>query len=404
MKKVLRALLPILVLAGGVWVYHTLVTTRPSAPRETPEERAEPVETMTLQATTGPVVVQATGTVKPARVLTVQPEVSGRVVELNDSLIPGGRISAGEVLLRIDSRDYDLQVAQRRADLARVRLELDLEQGRRAVAEREWQLLDDEIETTESGRELALRRPHERSARAALMGAQSALEQARLLASRTTIESPMNAVVRDENVALGQLVAPQSQIATLVGTDRFLVETNVPTNDLGWLDLPELGVAQGSRAKLYFEVSPGNTVVREGRAVRLLPQLEPAGRMAQVVVEVVDPLEVTEASPGAKGPLSLPLLLNAYVRVELFGPTLEGIFEVPRSALRDGDRVWLMNDSSRLEIRRVEVSWRDPSSVWVSNGLEPGEQLITSRLSTPIPGMALRPIDSAPSAEQEALP
>ena len=63
---------------------------------------------------------------------------------------------------------------------------------------------------------------------------------------------------------------------------------------------------------------------------------------------------------------------------------------MPRAALRDGNRVWVMTDDKTLDIRDVTIAWQSRQDVYTSEGLAEGEMLITSDLAAPVPGMALR--------------
>jgi hypothetical protein len=141
--------------------------------------------------------------------------------------------------------------------------------------------------------------------------------------------------------------------------------------------------------------------------------------MARALVEIDDPLGIS--SPvGGTGALAsvgtseegraLPMLLGAFVRVEVAAGEAQGLVEIPRTALRDGDVVWVVDDG-RLRIRPVEVAWRLRDAVLVSRGVEDGEPVIVSPLSSPPEGLAVRVIDDArprsgggPTAEAAAAP
>jgi hypothetical protein len=116
----------------------------------------------------------------------------------------------------------------------------------------------------------------------------------------------------------------------------------------------------------------------------MLPDLDPSGAMARVIVAIPAPME---------GPV--PLLLGSFVDVEIDAPPLENVIEVPRAAVREGNIVYVMNAESRLETRRVTVVWGLRDSLMVSDGLETGEQVIRSQVGTALPGMLLRTADQA---------
>src|SRR5690606_11471235 len=135
----------------------------------------------------------ATGTVVPARSVALSAEVGGRVTWMTPDLVPGGRIAANKPLLQIDARDYKLAVEQQYAAVDRARTELELERGRRKIAEREWELLG---KGSGGDGNLALREPQMRTAEVAVKAAESGLERARLAVGRTKISLPFNALVQ----------------------------------------------------------------------------------------------------------------------------------------------------------------------------------------------------------------
>ena len=82
-------------------------------------------------------------------------------------------------------------------------------------------------------------------------------------------------------------------------------------------------------------------------------------------------------------------VIGEFVRAEIEGRQLKNVYRIPRTALRDNTRIWLSNDGN-LEIRTVETLWRDAQTVLLTDGLQPGEQLIVSELSKPVDGMPLQ--------------
>ena len=99
-------------------------------------------------------------------------------------------------------------------------------------------------------------------------------------------------------------------------------------------------------------------------------------------------VDVPLAPPRSDGIGDLPLLLGAYVAVEIRGPGLEGVVSIPRRALREDDRVWV-NRGGELVVAPVEVAWSVGDRVFVRGGPEPGEEVVVSRIAAPVPGMAL---------------
>lgn len=393
-RPVLKTVLPVVATAAGVAVMLVLIRTKPTPPRQERGADGVLVTTETLTKSTHEVNVVAQGQVVPARQLVLAPEVSGRVQWQSPELVPGGRFEAGAPVVRLDPRDYRLQVEARRADVQRAQLELQLERGRQQVAAREWQVFGEDAESADEGAALALRRPQLQTAQVALEAAQSAAEQARLALSRTTVRAPFAAMVVTKSAEVGQLVGPSAPLATLVGTDEFWVQVSIPVEHLAAIRV-EARDGEGSRARVWQEVS-GQRIERDGRVLRLLPDVDPVGAMARVLVAIEDPLGLTREEDDP-----LPMLLGTTVTVEIAAEPLRDVIAVPRQAVRQGDRAFVMNPDGTLAIRDLVVAWRGEDALLVRDGVREGERLVTSRIPIPVEGMALR-VAEASAAQPDA--
>lgn len=406
--KTLKIILPIVVVAAAVAGTVVLVKNPIQPQKATMQEIVTPVQVEPLTIAAEQVVVNAQGTVTPAEQIQIRPEVSGRIVELSSELVPGGVFQRGDAIARIDPRDYEARLAAQREMVAGARFLLKQEKARKAVAEKEWSLLESSVPANQENWDLALRIPQIEQARAALAAAEAGLAKAELDVARCTLVAPFNAIVIREHVDLGQLVNPQMEVATIAGTDTYWVQVSVPVASLPWIEFPSDEGASGSKARITYRA--GTVLVeRQGHVVRLLGDLDPAGRLARVLVAIHDPLNQD------RDPSDLPLLVGAYVDVEVFGKTMDDVVVVPRVALRDVaamdtaegtgiEGIWIMDDDDRLEMRPVEVVWRAKDSVFLRNGFRDGERLIVSRIASPIEGMKLRLKDEAsPSPAEEPV-
>ena len=392
----MRYIVSMLLISAAVATAVVLYLNKPRTKKHRPTRPTPLVETAVLRRTSEPVTIEAYGTVIPARKLMLQAQVEGRVIGQDPSLVPGGLIPAGRKLLQIDPEDYKLAITQRQADLEEARFEVEMEQGRRVIAKREWQLLAKQIATSEAGRKLAMREPHEKRADARFQASDSRLAQAQLDEKRTTLICPFNALVLDEAVEVTQLVGRQDQLATLVGTDQFWVQVSVPLGKLSRISFPRPG-QDGSAAKVVLDTANGTSVVRRGRVLRLLGDLDPNGRMARVLVAIDNPLDLPRRpSEGATrdGAMTMGpgcVLLGCYVKVEIDAGMQDDVYVVERGAVREGDRLWLMNGEHRLVFRDAKILWRRRGDVLLRCEIADDERLIVSRLSAPLAGKKVRP-------------
>lgn len=385
-----RALLPLAVLALCLALAAVLLATGPRAARAPRPKQARLVEVLPAEVRSERAVVEAMGATIPAREISLEPEVAGRVVEVSPDFAPGGRIAQGELMLRLDPRDYELTLRQRESDLARARAALQLEQGNQSIARQEFEVLGEAIR--DEDRDLVLRKPQLDSALAEVAAAEAALGEARLALARATLRAPFDALVRARSIELGARVAPGTPIATLVDTSAYWVELSLPVSLLRFVSLPGGAGQPGSPVRITDPSAWGPGVAREGRVIRLLGDIEPEGRMARLLVLVPDPLALRPENAGKPA-----LLVGAYVRGEIEGMALDGVVSLDRALLRDGDRVWVMNAKDELEIRQVELAFRGNEHVLVASGLAPGERIVASELSSPVEGMLLRTADDEPA-------
>lgn len=377
----LKIILPILVLAIGVAGLLLLIKMKPRPEHQPPAFRGVLVEVTELHARPHQVQVHATGTVQAAQKIALVPEISGKVSWVSAKLVNGGFFRTGETLLKIEADDYQLAVERARADVARAEVSLASEQERARVARQEWR----RVVLPDKGKPgpLVTHQIQLQQEQANLAAARATLQQAQLNLQRTAIKAPFNGRIRQESVGLGQYLRAGTAIGTLAGTDRAEILIPLPVTELSWLKIPAAGgKRRGSQARITL---PGETShAWLGRVVRSVGEIDPVSRMATVVVAVDDPYQLN--SGGGQ-----PELRNGqFVEITLQGPLLKQVFELPRSALRENNSLWIMGDDSRLRIVPVDVVRRDPRQVVVRTSLVDGTKLVLTSLAGAADGLLLR--------------
>lgn len=384
-QLILRIILPILVLAGAAYATVTMIRNRP-----VPETReaAVPlalVETMEAEYSNVTLSVFAEGTVAPRTVTELTPEVGGRVIEVEDSLVVGGFFEEGDVLLRLDSRDYELAVTRARAPIAQARLRLETERQEAAVAMEEWELLGTGRPTP-----LAVREPQIAEAQAALASAEAALQQAEYDLERTVVVAPFAGRVRQERVDVGQFVARGNSVATLYAVDAAEVRLPIPDSELAYLNLPlayrndaPSEQLQGPPVILRADFAGGRHEWR-GRIVRTEGEIDPRTRMVHAIARVEDPY--------ARGgnPTRPPLAVGMFVEAEIVGRPSGRVMVLPRTVLRGVDQVLIVDDSNHVRFRQVELFRLERERVLVRAGLEEGDRIIVSPLEGAVDGMQVQ--------------
>lgn len=383
-NHLLKWLLPLLILLLAAVASVMVAKSRRPPVKDVRENPGILVETLTLEAQPERALIHATGTVKPQQQISLVAEVTGTLTWVSPAFADGGFFRKGEKILEIDPRDYQLAVQRARADLARTQAALQTEEEQAAIATQEWQRL----ELADKGQPgpLVLRQPQLESARAALVAARAGLEQAELNLERTQILAPFNGRLHDKKVDRGEYVRAGSLLAAFASTDRAEILVPLPVEDLNWLAVPRAGSRKGgSRVSVHAQLGT-ETSHWQGQVVRSLGEVDPASRMATLVVAVDDPynLEAAHASDSV-------LLNGLFVQLDIQGKELGHIISIPREALREGDLVWLAAANDQLEIRPVKVLRRHQQSLLIASGLAAGERLVLTNISAAAPGLKLRP-------------
>jgi RND family efflux transporter MFP subunit len=372
----LKILFSALIVTGAVVIYRHQINTSPRAGRKKPPRLAKLVQVIPVLKDNCTTMVKGNGLVIPAQQVTLHPQVIGKIVEVSPDVVPGGYVQAGQKLMAIDHRDYEIQVRQRQSDVANAVKELKVEQGNQAVAKQEYEILDEVI--TDEDRELVLREPQLLSAQAAQESAQAALEKAKLDLARCDVVAPFNSVIQQKHTDLGASVSNNSQLVTLIGTDEAWIEAKVFADQLKWLDIPKRNGDFGANVTIRNAGVWGEGRFRTGRVLCLLGELETQGRLARLMVTVDDPFCLKPQN------LKLPqLLMGSYISAEIEGRTLSDVFPIQRAYFRDNDTVWIMDDSGQLEIRKVRIAYRGPERVYVTEGLTENEKLVVTDIAAP---------------------
>lgn len=395
-KSTLLTLLAILlILATAIAAGAYLIKSTPKANRQKPLKLAPLVTTKPIESQLQQVRISAMGTVIPASELNLRSEVSGRIIAINKGFALGGRVNSGDQLLMLEPADYQLAVAQAQSTVATAAYALAIEEGNQEIARQEWQLYDGKETASDQDRNLALRMPHLLKAQAELHAAQAGQAQAEINLKRTVIYASFNANIVRKSAEPGGYLTAQDSIATLVSTDHYWVQVSIPVDRLVWLDIPQQQGEQGS----MVEITTSGGKRKLGSVDKLLADLEENGRMARLLVKVNDPLDLNNPAEQRQ-----PLLLGEYVRVEIDGQLLSDVISIPRSALHDGNNVWLADNQQRLQVTAAEVVWRDSETVYLKNNLPAAGQLVLSNLSTAADGMQLRVEEPRLALQEQAQP
>ena len=376
-----KLLIPSLVILAALLGALALMATSPQVEPNSPEPLAPTVRVREAVPQAVQLQVHSQGTVSPNKVTALIPEVAGRVVWISPTLVNGGYFERGDVLLRLDDKDHRSTLQRARAALARAEAEHD-----HAHYEHQRMLsLEQRKLASRSQMEHALKEA--RVKEAALHDARANLDQAKRDLQRTEVKAPFAGLVQSESVDVGQLVGRNSPVATLYAVDQMEVRLPIADRQLAFLNLPvgqRGALPEGQQPAVALTADyAGRTLSWRGRIVRTEAEIDVASRMLNVVARVN---AESHAAPPAVG---------LFVEAEIEGLLVEDIVVMPRNALRNGNRVLIVDADNRLRFRDIEPLRLYQDDVLIRGGLAQGERVCVSALQTPIEGMRVLPVGEA---------
>ncbi len=383
--RIKQLIIVLCIIVFGVMLTVILIKTRKDPEREEQEPLAPLVMVERFRPKDIQMVISAYGTVSPKVEVDVVPEVSGKVVSINPELQTGGLIPAGEQILQIDERDYKFAVQQAQALVADAQVRYDIEVAESDVARRVW----DELHPgTEPNSPLVLRESQVRQAKAALESAQAQLETAKLRLERTSLSLPFDALIISEKVDLGQYLMAGQPVAVAYGIDAVEIKVPLEDEELAWFDIfTSPGALNGSRAlstKTAAVVKAdfaGAEHVWNGYVTRTTGQVDTMSRMISVVVEVPKPFDFAEDRP--------PLLPGIFAEVQIQGKVLKSALAVPRDAIHESNKVWMVKDG-RLYVKALDIVRADKDFAYAPADINQNATVVISSLDSVMDGMEVR--------------
>ena len=378
LKLMIKIIIPVYLIWAGFAGFNYFKSKEPKMKRKPPKKQVIVVETISMKPGNYISSIHVMGTVVPDRQISLKSKVSGEVAFISSRFVQGGVMKKGEMILMLDDSDYRIEIRKAKSALDKALSDLAIEQGSQLIAKEELKLINEALKDVVKATDLALRKPQLVKAKAVVESARADLEKAELSLSRTKVVLPFNALVLEKHVDLGSLVTVQGSLAILVDVDTYRIEAQVPPDRLAAFNTP--GVSE-SDAIIHSQYS---NQTWQGKVVRITGKITDKSRMAGVIILVPDPLGLK--TPGIR----VQLLLDDHVDVRIMGKTLENVFSMPRSILRDGNTVWVYH-SGVLEIKKVRLAWKEDGRVFIKSGISSGDKVITSDLPAPVKGMALQP-------------
>lgn len=395
-SALLGAVLPLLLIAAGIAVFFLLEAPTPpksTLPKPVAEEllpfmpRAEVAMVRMLAEKSETLDIRVNGSVVPYRELQLAAEVAGRIVEKDPDVRSGNYVKKGQVLFRIDPRDYQLELDRitqlRDQELASIKeLQQDIENTQElvAVAAEEMKLADADVARLESlkagisnAAELDQARRSRLSARnqqitlqnqvrafevrrtrieLAAKLAETQISQAKLNLARCEVLAPVSGRVVLDQVETDSYVQRGTNLLVIEDTEKVEVAANIRMEKLFWiLDQPNLSTdellnaARAARHELpptpveiEFKVAGRESIVYTWSAV--LDRFDGAGfdpqsRTVPILIRVDEPNRVITDKGPFDDPGGPPMLVRGmFVDAVIKAKPTKPLMLVPKLSIK----------------------------------------------------------------------
>lgn len=364
----IRIILPACILAGGWYGFRQLSipleeeVVEPPTPTQV-RSRVQPLKVGSYQ-----VRIETNGLVSPHNQVTLSAEVTGRVIKINPEFEVGRFFSAGDVLLKLDDRDYKTSIRIAEQEVRRSAAALDLAS---TAKERMEQLAAQDgasLAELETARSLFLQTEND------VEVAKANLDQAKRDLERTDIVAPFAGRVVTKSIGLGELITVGTTLGDVFAVDYAEVRLPVATRELRFLTLPERESDPPLDVKLRDAINPENDAEWSGQIVRTEGALDPNSLELFAIARIPDPFALHRDGPV--------LRIGQPVSATITGENLEDVIAIPRGSVRSLNQVHLIDATTKkLSTRNIVPLWSDDKNVIVRDAnIQAGDLVATTML------------------------
>ncbi|MGK0440582.1 MAG: RND family efflux transporter MFP subunit [Pseudohongiellaceae bacterium] len=341
--------LPLMIVALVLVIVYLLILTRPQLKPIDIAERVWVVETINARLENLSPDLTLYGIVFAGRQSDLRAQVTGNVVKVGEKYKQGGWVNAGDLLVQIDTFDYDNALAESNAQLAQARSKLELlkrdyvrakELYRKKDASR--QFLDTAELNLEQQSAIVTQREIQQKQ------SQRDLDQTQLL-------SPFDGVIDEVSAELGMQLSSNDKVALVIDTQRLEVRFSLSNAQFGRI-LQQDGGVIGRPIAISWQVGK--------KQLRYQGKIDRQGAQISSESGGIDMYAVITSSNNTLK--KAPLRPGAFVKVIVADRSYDNVISVPSQAIYQGDEIYIVRDQ-RLQARKVNIVGRDGSQLLIRN-------------------------------------
>ena len=328
-----------------------------------PAEDVRPVRVMSLKLSDGTAVAELAGEVRPRVETRAGFQVPGRIVQRKVEV--GQLVRAGAPLAQLDPADFRLELEAAQAQLTAAQADRDQQRAdyrRFAELQAKGFISQAELDRRKAALDAAEARYAQAAASSRVSGNQ---------AEYTTLRAPHDAVVAGLDAEVGQVVSAGQSVVRLARTGEKEVAIGVPETQLALVQ-----PGKEVRVRLW---SGGEAA---GRVREIAPVADAATRTYPARVSLIDP------PPGTALGMTATVVLRSPVQQALLIPL--------QAVLLEGatPQVWIY-EGGTVRRQPIQVGGVAGNELVVTQGLKPGDSVVTAGVHLLKDGQKVRPIGDA---------
>jgi len=294
------------------------------------------------------VIITSRGSVEAGEDLELSADTEGTIVNISKDFEVGTIVKKGAILLTIDDADLQDNLIVAKARVAQAEASLAQEVVRAEQALVNW----NELGYTEEPSDLVLRKPQLRQEQANLEAAIAQVELAKRQLERVKLIAPFDGIVAERSVSLGERVSRGRSIGHLISTEYSKISLQVSSADQRFLSSQLKGAEVTFANSLLGTESP----TWDGYVLNLDPQVDPASKQLTLITRIIDPYSLNGQSEQTL-PTGQP------VTAKIKGKVLKDIYIIPKSALRDPNKIHVMTPDKRLSSLEITPLLTDSENI-----------------------------------------
>lgn len=385
MKRFFKFFLGLGIIAFAAGCVALLWITKPEAGKKEDVVSLPIVEVLSVTVSQQTFDIPSQGIVKADRRTMLASEVAGKIEKVDDLFEMGSTVKKGATLVQVESSNYIAALAQAKSALADAESALATEKARADQAARDWRKLGNGGPASD----LVLRKPQLASAEARVDSAKANQRKAERDLESTAIKAPFDAVIASTSTEVGSYLSPGATVAELFETDPYEVHLPLSIDDLAFLRSDADGKLVGDVT--ISATASGITRTWPGKVVRTSGEIDQATRSLHLIVEI-------GKSSSTGGIVMRPGL---FIEAAIKGREIQNVVAIPFRAFLDLERVVTVDPDNKLRFRNVSVLHREGNTVYVAEGLSPGERVCLTEIPDMVEGMRVEPQVVTADSEEE---